>query len=78
MQPQQYFDVCVYTLTEAGPHNILHSSTVLNAYGTGSFWSRGSLLDGRRPSSRRKRTGCKPNPGFVLVKHDVIAITHHE
>ena len=28
--------------------------------------------------TRRERTGRTPNLGFVLVKHDVIAITRHE
>ena len=35
-------------------------------------------MGGARPHAEKERTGCKPNPGFVLVKHDVIAITCHE
>ena len=33
-------------------------------------------LDGRRPSLRGVRTGCKPIPRFVLVKPDVIVMNN--
>ena len=37
------------------------------------------VREGWLPSSRKnERMGCKPDPGFVLAKHDVIAIAHHE
>ena len=62
-------------------HQVKHPPTcIIHSHCTGGLmiYHRGASLDGRRPSSRGERTGCKPNPGFVPVKHGVIAITRHE